>query len=282
MRKLAALCSCTILLLGLVGCSTQPAETAVPESSAAQTETQTEALIPSSSAEESSSGIPTTKAVSTEESQTESSVPEESTDDPTAEPSAESSASGASTEDTAAETSTDAETNAESSDAAETAETSENAETAEVPGNERTVFGFRFTVPDGWEKQEDGSYLADEGRVLIDFFLLPAGEAFSAGTAVSSESFAAQLVALLNEGADNDGIYELYHSALLHTKSGLENCFVMLKYNDREVRDHLFIFSAYDRTDNNFFIIRISFGLDASVRGEECWELINSTIERID
>lgn len=277
MRKLTALCLCVILLLGLVGCGTQPAESSAPESSEVQTETpadtQTEAFIPSSSAEESSSEILTAEAGPTDESETESSVPEESADSSAAEPSAEIS--------------TDAETSAEDSTAESTEVPETTEETTEEPTAEYIIADtFLFMLPAGWERRDDGSLAAHGGSVRISFCTVPlSSEPFSEGIKIKDDDFGKQLVAWFNENGDSEVTYTIYDSdaadQTARTESGLDYRFILIiPDGDGSVKDSS-ILSAYSLDKENVLVIRFEYGLEAGIAAEECLETVNKTIERI-
>ena len=304
MRKLTALCLYIILLLGLAGCAAQPAESSAPESSEVQTETpaetQTEAFIPSSSAAETSSEILTTEAASTEKPETESSVPEESADDSTAaestdssaaESSAESSAFETSSEDTAAETSTDAETSAEPS-TAETTEappetTEEPPESTEEPATEYIIAEtFRFMLPADWEKQENGSLMADGGSVRIFFCTVPLNDAaFSKGIKIKDKDFGKQLVAYFNDDENTEVTYTIYDSDAAdqtgRTESGLDYRFILVRLDRASGSKGASILSAYSLDKENVLVIFFEYELSGGIAAEECLETVNRTIERI-
>lgn len=256
MRKLTALLLSAILLLGLVGCGTQPAEISVPESSEVQTETpaatQTEAVISSSSAEETSSEILTTEADLTEESESEPSVPE----------------------DTAAEPST-----------AETAEVP--PETTEEPTAEYIIADtFRFLLPADWEKQADGSLTAGGGSVRISFRTVPLNDAaFSEGIKIKDKDFGKQLVAYFNAAEDNGVFYTIYDSdaadQTARTESGLDYRFILVITNGDSDGKSSSILSAYSLDKENVLVIFFEYELSGGIAAEECLETVNRTIERI-
>ncbi len=274
MRKLTALCLCVILLLGLVGCGTQPAETGASESS----EVQTETAIPSSSAEESSSEILTAEAGPTDESETESSVSEESADNSTAEESADSSAAEPS-----AEISTDAETSAEDS----TAESTEVPETTEEPTAEYIIADtFRFLLPADWEIQDNGSLTADGGSVRISFRTVPLNDAaFSEGIKIKDKDFGKQLVAYFNDDENTEVTYTIYDSDAAdqagRTESGLDYRFILVRLDRASGSKGASILSAYSLDKENVLVIFFEYELSGGIAAEECLETVNKTIERI-
>ena len=262
MRKLTALLLSAILLLGLVGCGTQPAGTTVPSASETETENVSETAKETSAAETDTTTVTAEEAASSEETNAEEST--------------EAVSSGESAGSTTAEES--AETTA-----AEIASDSTADETPEETGTEQ-IFAdaFRFTVPADWTLQADGSYFSGSEKVCISFRTIPLDHApMAAGIKVSDEAFAGQLAEYMSAN-DGESSYSVHSEQLIHTAKELDNRFILLRREEGSGTAAYLILSVYDLSEEECFAVRFDFGPESGIEAEQCWETVNSTIERAD
>ena len=284
MKRSVAFLLSAILVLSLAGCA-QPAETTAPENTEAQTET---AALPSSEEAISSETETGTVTSETADPAAESSGAEESTEDPaTAE--SESSSDGT---DPSAETSSEESAEATTETPAE--ETPPAGESSEEPPASSDEAGsecnfadtFRFTAPESWEKQDDGSFTAADGSVRISFCIVPlSDESFSEGIGFRDEDLGSELAAYFS-GISEDGVsYSVYDSPsadmFSRTDSGLEYRFLLLRTAENGGYTGTSILSAYEISEEILLVIRFRYAFDSGIAAEQCLEAVNHTIERI-
>ena len=152
---------------------------------------------------------------------------------------------------------------------------------------ERTVANaFRFMVPAEWDRQENGSYIAQNGSVAIYFYGMPLSDSsFTKGIKVKDKDFSKQLVSYLNKSSTDGVTYKIYNSELADqaykTKKGLDYRFLMLQWSDNSGNRGGSLISAFDYTDDEVFVIWFDYGIIGGVMAQECMSIINKTIERI-
>ncbi len=208
---------------------------------------------------------------------------EKQTEAPAQAPAAEGKAEAPASE-TAAETPA-AEAKAETPAAGLPEEAQDGAAAEADAAKERIVGGaFRFTVPADWAEQDNGSYSAVGGSVIISFYAFPFtanGYSMPEGIKVNDDAFPEAFVKLMNANDRGSWRYELSEERSETTAGGLDNRFMVLNVKNPAGGSSSIIMSAYDWNDEQVFAIMFEYGVITVGYAESCWSTINSTLERI-
>ena len=143
---------------------------------------------------------------------------------------------------------------------------------------------FRFTVPADWAEQDNGSYSAVGGSVIISFYAFPFtanGYSMPEGIKVNDDAFPEAFVKLMSANDQDSWRYELSEERAEITDKGLDNRIMVINAKNPAGDSSSIIMSAYDWNGEQVFAIMFEYGVLTVGYAESCRSTINSTLERI-
>ena len=274
MKKWIAALLCAFLLLSLIGCTVSSKQTEAPKTETQASETKEEAKEEEAKEEEAKE----------EEAKEEEAKEEEAKEEETKE------------EETKKEETKEEETKEEETKETvpQTTETPKAGNAAESETERVIGDTFRFTIPDGWVK-DDRSFISADGMTYISIFGVPVEYGtvrLSEGVTLEDADFPEKWVDYLNELGFYDVEMELYTSDSSYamekqigkTDNGLIYRRMLSHWKDKDTGNIMSagcILEIYEWDDEKYLMLEYDFDLISSY-ALDCASAVQKTLERID